>query len=59
MKLRTFAAALALAGLIYFFKEYALLGVCLSYIFFGLIRHWRRPSSSHLPPVQNRPTGNV
>lgn len=58
MKFRTFAAALALVGLILFYKEYALLGVCLTYIFFGLIRHWRRPTSPP-PPASTRPTGNV
>ena len=59
MKLRSFAGALALGGLIYFFKEYALLGICLTYIFFGLIRHWRRPAAPLPRHVPNRPTGNV
>ncbi len=59
MKIRTFAGGLALLGLILFFKEYALLGVCLSYIFFGLIRHWRRPSLPPQTPPANRPTGIV
>jgi CDP-diacylglycerol--serine O-phosphatidyltransferase len=31
-----------LIGLIIVFKEVAFMGVCLGYIFFGLIRHWRR-----------------
>ena len=59
MKLRTFAVALAIVGLVVFFKEYALLAVCLSYIFFGLIRHLRRPTQATQPAVLNRPTGNV
>jgi len=59
MKFRTFAAGLALVGLVLFFKEYALLGVCLTYIFFGLIRHWRRPAQPPAPNVPNRPAGNV
>lgn len=63
MKIRTFTAGLAVLVLMLFFKSYALLGVCLSYIFYGLIRHWRRPPPSHLVPSSaassNRPTGNV
>ncbi len=43
MRLQTFAGLLAIVGLIVLFKEYAFLGVCLGYIFYGLIRHWRRP----------------
>ena len=59
MKLRTFAAGLALVGLVVLYKEYALLGVCLSYIFYGLIRHWRRPHGHPPAPAPNRSTGNV
>jgi CDP-diacylglycerol--serine O-phosphatidyltransferase len=59
MKFRSFAGALALVGLVLFFKEYALLGVCLSYIFFGLIRHWRRSSPSPAPAAPARPSDNV
>ncbi len=33
-----------LAGLVVLFKEYALVCGCLGYIFFGLIRQWRRPA---------------
>lgn len=59
MKIRTFAGGLALVGLVLFYKEYALLGVCLTYIFFGLVRHWRRPPAPHQTPPANRPTGIV
>jgi CDP-diacylglycerol--serine O-phosphatidyltransferase len=59
MKFRTFAVALALLGLILFYKEFALLAVCLGYIFFGLIRHWRRPPLHPVTPAQNRPSDNV
>jgi CDP-diacylglycerol--serine O-phosphatidyltransferase len=64
MKFRPFAAALAVVGALVLYKEYALLGVCLSYIFYGLYRHWRRPPVSHPgSPAQNqgshRPPGNV
>ena len=59
MKFRTFAVALAVLGLILFYKEFALLGVCLGYIFFGLIRHWRRPPIHSATPSQSRPWDNV
>ena len=59
MKFRTFAVALALLGLILFYKEFALLAVCLGYIFFGLIRHWRRPPIHPITPAQNRPSDNM
>ncbi len=42
-RLRTFVVMILLIGLIIVFKEVAFMGVCLGYIFFGLIRHWRRP----------------
>jgi len=41
-RLQNFVLFLGLIGLIVVFKEVAVLFVCLSYIFFGLIRHWRR-----------------
>ncbi len=41
-RLRNFVFFLGLIGLVWLFKEVAVLGVCLGYIFFGLIRHWRR-----------------
>jgi CDP-diacylglycerol--serine O-phosphatidyltransferase len=41
-RLRTFIALLAVLGLVVLFKEVGVLCVCLSYIFFGLIRHLRR-----------------
>lgn len=42
-RLRNFVVFLTLIGLIVLFKEIAVLCVCLGYIFFGLMRHWRRP----------------
>ena len=54
MKLQPFVVLLAFIILAYFYKEYALLGACLAYIFFGLVRHWRRPARSSLrskPPA--------
>ena len=59
MKLRTFAGGLAILALLGLYKEYALLGVCLSYIFFGLIRHWRRPRNPLPPPTTPQARGNV
>jgi len=41
-QLQNFVLFLGLVGLVVFFKEFAVLCVCLSYIFFGLVRHWRR-----------------
>jgi CDP-diacylglycerol---serine O-phosphatidyltransferase len=41
-KMRTFVALIIMIGLVLVFKEYAFLGLCLGYIFFGPIRHWRR-----------------
>jgi CDP-diacylglycerol--serine O-phosphatidyltransferase len=42
-KLRPFVAMLVVGGLVVFYKEFAALGICVGYIFFGLIRHFRRP----------------
>ncbi len=41
-KIRTFVIVLAALALAVVFEEVAFLGLCLAYIFFGLIRHWRR-----------------
>jgi len=48
-RLQPFVVFLVLAGLMVLFKEIALLCVCLAYIFFGLIRQWRRPVRPRLP----------
>jgi CDP-diacylglycerol--serine O-phosphatidyltransferase len=45
-KPRTFLLVLILIGLVVLYKEVTLLCVCLAYIFFGLIRHWRRRRSA-------------
>jgi len=47
-QLRTFVGVLALGGLIFLFKEVAVLCVCLAYIFWGLFRHWRRGRTSKM-----------
>ena len=41
-RMRFLAAFIVIAGLLVIYREVALLGTCLGYIFFGLIRHWRR-----------------
>jgi len=41
-RLRWFACVAVFVGLIVMFKEVAFVCTCLGYIFFGLIRHWRR-----------------
>jgi CDP-diacylglycerol--serine O-phosphatidyltransferase len=45
-KMRTFVAVLVCAGVVVLYKEVALLGLCLVYLFYGLIRHWRRTRKS-------------
>jgi CDP-diacylglycerol---serine O-phosphatidyltransferase len=56
MKVRPFLGVLVFIGLVVLYKEYAFLGACLAYIFYGLIRHWRRPASLSAP---NKPAGNL
>lgn len=51
-RLQPFVLFLAFVGLVVLFKEVALLGACLGYIFFGLFRQWRRPSRRPAPPTQ-------
>jgi CDP-diacylglycerol---serine O-phosphatidyltransferase len=41
-RLMPFIGLLVLASLVVFYKEVGFLMICLGYIFFGLIRHWRR-----------------
>ena len=42
-RLQFLVAFVVLAGLVVLFKEYALVCACLGYIFYGLVRQWRRP----------------
>lgn len=42
-RVRPFLILLVIIGAVILFKEYAFLPICLGYIFFGLIRHLRRP----------------
>jgi len=41
-RLRTFVLLVLILGLVVVYKEVAFMGLCLGYIFLGLIRHWRR-----------------
>ncbi len=48
-RLRTFVLMMLVIGLIVVFKEIAFLCLCLGYIFFGLVRHWRRSRLARIP----------
>jgi CDP-diacylglycerol---serine O-phosphatidyltransferase len=50
-KLTTFVLLVVIAGTIFLFKEYGLLGCSLGYIFYGLIRHWRRGRAGAIKPA--------
>lgn len=54
-KLTTFVILVVIVGLVVLFKEVGLLGCALGYIFFGLMRHWRRPR----PARPRHPTKSV
>lgn len=53
-RIRPFIGFLVLVGAVVFYREYAALGICLGYVFFGLFRHVRRgraiPDSADSPP---------
>jgi CDP-diacylglycerol--serine O-phosphatidyltransferase len=49
-RLRVLVLFVVLIGFVVLFKEYAMVCICLGYIFYGLIRHWRRPARPR-PPV--------
>jgi CDP-diacylglycerol--serine O-phosphatidyltransferase len=51
-KLTTLVLYIAVGAAVVIFKEYAMFFVCLGYIFYGLIRHWRRHGlMKHAPLV--------
>ena len=52
-KLTTFVILVVIVGLVFLFKEVFLLGCALAYIFFGLIRHWRRPRAVPKEPADS------
>jgi CDP-diacylglycerol--serine O-phosphatidyltransferase len=47
-RMRTLVLIILLIGLVVIFKEIAFMGLCLGYIFFGLIRHLRRARLARL-----------
>ena len=56
-KMRPFVGMLILITLVVFYKEYAALGICLGYVFFGLARHLRRHGrTTGEPPASSRAT---
>ena len=44
-QLRSFVFILILVGVVVFYREVAVFGLCVGYIFWGIIRHLRRPRS--------------
>ncbi len=48
-RLRVLVLFVVLIGFVVLFKEYAMVCICLGYIFYGLIRHWRRPGRVRPP----------
>lgn len=63
-RLRNFIFVLLLIGLVIMFKEIGVLCVCLGYIFFGLVRSWRRsrrptPANPATPPAKTTPSNSV
>jgi CDP-diacylglycerol--serine O-phosphatidyltransferase len=55
-RVRPFLGILTAIGLILLYKEIAVLGLCLSYIFFGLFRHVRRSRSPAVEVKTKPPT---
>jgi CDP-diacylglycerol--serine O-phosphatidyltransferase len=49
-KLTTFVMLVVVVGFVVLFKEIGLLGGALGYIFFGLIRQWRKPKTGRTQP---------
>jgi CDP-diacylglycerol--serine O-phosphatidyltransferase len=54
-RLQTFVFVLGILGLVVVFKEIAVLCVCLGYIFYGLVQHWRRSRRSRHPSAPITP----
>jgi CDP-diacylglycerol---serine O-phosphatidyltransferase len=51
---RTFIIVLVVIGFVVFYREVAVFGICVAYVFFGLIRHVRR-SRRQSPPLSDAP----
>ena len=48
-RLQFLVGFVVLIGLVVLFKEYAMVCACLGYIFYGLVRQWRRPARPRAP----------
>jgi CDP-diacylglycerol--serine O-phosphatidyltransferase len=55
-RLRPFIFLLVTIGLVILYKEIAVLGICLGYIFFGLFRHVRRGRGGSAPEPNDEPS---
>ena len=55
-RLRPFIFLLVTIGLVILYKEIAVLGICLGYIFFGLFRHVRRGRGGSAPDLNEEPS---
>lgn len=58
-RLQPFIFFLVVAFGIYLYKEVAMLGVCLGYIFYGLFRHWRRGRKPANPSAPEAPASSL
>ncbi len=50
---QTFIIVLTVIGMVVFYREVAVFGICVAYIFFGLIRHVRRSRRSSASGTEN------
>ncbi|MDR2673498.1 MAG: CDP-alcohol phosphatidyltransferase family protein [Opitutaceae bacterium] len=55
----TLALLLALAAVIFFYKEIGFLCICIGYLFFGLCRHWRRRPAPRAGEAARAPAGDA
>jgi CDP-diacylglycerol--serine O-phosphatidyltransferase len=53
-RLRSFIAVLVLIALVVLYKEFAALGICLGYVFFGIGRHLRRKFAAPTAPLNSK-----
>ncbi len=58
-RLLPFVGFLVFVGALVTFKEFAVLGAALGYIFFGLIRHWRRARPTLHQKFPSNPPTNI
>ena len=58
-RLRPFVLLLIVIGTVILYQEYAALGICLGYIFFGLFRHVRRGRPPEISDPRSPPSKSV